>query len=70
MLVAAGDAGITELTKLANMMYVQESFPRELNKSVFIALLKVNGPINVKTPHNQLDESCDKVRASHCNQQN
>ena len=44
-LVAAGDIGITELTKLANMMYVQGSFPSVLNKSIFIALPKVNGTI-------------------------
>ena len=45
MLVAAGDIGITELTKLANMMYVQGSVPSELNKSLFIALPKMNGSI-------------------------
>ena len=45
MLVAAGDIGITELTKLANMMYVQGSFPGELNKYIFIAHPKVNGTI-------------------------
>ena len=45
MLVAAGDIGITELTRLANMMYVQGSFPSELNKSIFIALPKANGTI-------------------------
>ena len=43
MLVAAGDIGITELTKLANMMYVKGSFPSELSKSIFITLPKVNG---------------------------
>ena len=67
MLVGAGDIGITELTKLANMMYPQGSFANELNKSIFVALPNVN---NGKTPHNQLDESCDQVSASHCNQQN
>ena len=45
MLVAAIYIGITKLTKLANMMYVQGSFPSELNKSIFIALPKVNGTI-------------------------
>ena len=45
MLVAAGDIGITELTKMTNMMYVQGSFPSELNKSIFIALPKMNGTI-------------------------
>ena len=45
MLVAAGDIGITELTKLTNMMYVQGSFPSELNKSIFIALSKVTRTI-------------------------
>ena len=34
MLVAAEDIGITELTKLANMMHVQGSFPSELNKYI------------------------------------
>ena len=28
MLVAAGDIGIIELTKLANIIYVQGSFPQ------------------------------------------
>ena len=46
MLVAAGNIGITELTKLVNMMYVQGSFPGELNKFIFITLPKVNGTIN------------------------
>ena len=41
MLVAAGDVGLTELTKLANMMYVQGSFPSELNTSIFVTLPKV-----------------------------
>ena len=45
MLVAVGDIGITEFTKLDNMMYVQGIFPSELNKSIFIALLKMNGTI-------------------------
>ena len=45
MLVAVGDIGITEFTNLANMMYVQGSFPRELNTSIFIALPKVNETI-------------------------
>ena len=52
ILVAPGDIGITELTKLVNMMYVQESFPGVLNKSIFIALSKVNGTIK-----------CEKHRA-------
>ena len=33
MLVVAGDIGINELTKLANMIYVQGRFPSELNES-------------------------------------
>ena len=45
MLLSAGDAGITELTKLTNMMYVQGSFPIELNKSICITLPNVNGTI-------------------------
>ena len=43
MLVAAGDMGIAELTKLSNMVYIQGGFPSELNKSIFITLSKVNG---------------------------
>ena len=43
MLVAAGDIGIAELTKLSNMMYIQGGFPSELNKYIFITLPKVNG---------------------------
>ena len=42
MLVAAGDMGIAEVTKLSNMMYIQGGFPSELNKSIF-TLPKVNG---------------------------
>ena len=43
MRVAAGDMGITELSKLSNMMYIQGGFPSELNKSIIITLPKVNG---------------------------
>ena len=43
MLVAAGDMGIAELTKLSNMIHIQGGFPSELNKSIFITLPKVNG---------------------------
>ena len=43
MLVAAGDMGISELTKLSNMMYIEGGFPSERNKSIFITLPKVNG---------------------------
>ena len=42
MLVAAGDMGTAELTKLSNMMYIQGGFPSEHNKSIFITLPKVN----------------------------
>ena len=45
MLVAAGEIGILELTELSNMIHNQGSFPNELNKSIFIALPKVNGTI-------------------------
>ena len=45
MLVAAGDVGILEFTELSNMIHNQGSFPRELNKSIFITLPKVNGTI-------------------------
>ena len=71
ILVSAGDIGIPEITKLANMMYVQGSFPSELNTSIFITLPKMNGKMKYeKTPHIQLDESCEKVSASHCKQNN
>ncbi len=43
LLVAAGDIGIVELTKLSNMMYNKGCLPSELNKSIFITLPKVNG---------------------------
>ena len=43
MLVATGDMGIADLTKLSNMIYIQGGFPSELNKSIFITLPKVNG---------------------------
>ena len=43
MLLAAGDMGIAELTKLSNMIYIQGGFPSERNKSIFITLPKVNG---------------------------
>ena len=33
MLVAAGKIGVSELTKLSNMMYSQGNFPSELNNS-------------------------------------
>ena len=48
ILVAAGDIGIAELTKLSNMMYIQGALPRELNKSIFITLPKVNGATKCK----------------------
>ncbi len=43
MLVASGEAGLTELTNLANMMYTEGCFPEEMNKSIFITLPKVSG---------------------------
>ena len=45
MFVAAVDVVRTELTKLANMMYEQGTFPSELNKSILITLPKMNGTI-------------------------
>ena len=45
MLVVAGEVGILELTELSNMIHNHGSFPSELNKSIFITLLKVNGTI-------------------------
>ena len=49
MLVTAGDVCILELTKLTKLMYVQESFPSELNQSIFNTLPKVNGTSVKKT---------------------
>ena len=42
MLVAAGDIGITELPKMANMMYVEGSFTSEQIKSIFMLFQKVS----------------------------
>ena len=33
MLVASGEAGLTELTSLTNMMYQEGCFPKEIAKS-------------------------------------
>ncbi len=43
MLVAAGENGLTELTKMTNMIYDIGCFPEELNKSIFITIPKVAG---------------------------
>ena len=43
MLVAAGENGLIELTKLTNMIYDHRYFPKEMNKSIFITLPKVTG---------------------------
>ena len=43
MIVAAGEAGLTLLTNLSNMMYKEFRFPEQMNKSVFITLPKVSG---------------------------
>ena len=45
MLVAVGEVGIVELTKLSNMIHNHGSFPSDLNKSIFIALPNMNGTI-------------------------
>ena len=43
MLVASGEAGLTELTSLTNMMYQEGCFPEKINKSIFITLPKGSG---------------------------
>ena len=43
MLVAAGEHGLEELTRLTNMVYDYGYFPEELNKSIFITLPKISG---------------------------
>ena len=43
MLVAAGEYGLEELTRLTNMVYNHGYFPEELNKFIFITLLKISG---------------------------
>ena len=41
MLVAAGEYGLEELTRLTNMVYNHVYFPEEVNKYIFITLLKI-----------------------------
>ena len=43
MLVAAGECGREELTRLRNMVDNDGHFPEELNKSIFITLPKISG---------------------------
>ena len=43
IIVAAGEAGLTEVTNLSNMMYKECYYPEEMNKSLFIILPKVSG---------------------------
>ena len=43
MLVAAGEYGLEEITRLTNMMYNHICFPEELNKYIFITLPKISG---------------------------
>ncbi len=45
MLVAAGDVGLQEMTKLTNMMYRDGCFPKDMNKSIFITIPKVRGTV-------------------------
>ena len=45
MIVAAGEAGLTEFTNLSNMMYKEGCFPEQMNKSVFITLPKIRGTV-------------------------
>ena len=43
MLVAAGEYGLEELTRLTNIVYYHGYFPEELNKFIFINLTKISG---------------------------
>ena len=43
MLVASGEAGVTEVTSLTHMMYQEGCFPAKMNNSIFITLSKVSG---------------------------
>ena len=43
MLVVAGGREVTEITKLANMMYSEDRFPEQTYKSIFITIPKVKG---------------------------
>ena len=43
MLVASGEAGLTEHTSFTNMVYQKGCFPEKINNSIFITLLKVSG---------------------------
>ena len=51
MLVSSGEAGLTELTSLTNMMYQEGCFSENMNYSIFITLPKVCGT-----------EKCEKHR--------
>ena len=43
MLVTSGEAGLTELTSLTNMMYQEGCFSENMNNSIFITLPKICG---------------------------
>ena len=43
MLVASGEAGLTELTSLTNMMYQEGCFPENINNSIFSTIPKFCG---------------------------
>ena len=43
MLVASGEAGLTDVTNLTNMMYQEGCFQENINNSIFITLPKVSG---------------------------
>ena len=51
MLVASGEAELTELTSFTNMMYQEGCFPEKINNSIDITLPKVSGT-----------EKCEKHR--------
>ena len=48
MIVAAGEYGLEELTRLTNMVYNHGHFQEELNKAIFITLQRSVEQPNVK----------------------
>ena len=51
MLVAAGENGLEELTKLTHMVYNHGYFPEELYKYIFITLSKISGTTKCEKNH-------------------
>ena len=71
MLVAAGEVVIVELTELSNMIHNQGSFPKLINKSIFITLPKVNGTIKCEKHQTiSLMSHVTQLETTNCYQQN